>query len=112
MKFGDIDDFIGVFICRVMFWVVLKLMSFKVVFCLVFIDFDYFKWINDRFGYVVGDEVLFIFGRVICECICKMDIFCWYGGEEFLFCLYDINEDNVVMLFKDIKCFMELYIYW
>ncbi len=51
--------------------------------CLMMIDVDHFKRINDKFGHVVGDEVLrFIAGKMR-EVIKGRDIVSRYGGEEF-----------------------------
>lgn len=48
------------------------------------IDIDYFKLINDNHGHDVGDNVL----KTVCERISKQiraeDIFCRWGGEEFV----------------------------
>ena len=111
-KLGDIDDLTGAFTRRAMFRAVSKPMSSKVTSCLVLIDLDHFKRINDRFGHVVGDEVLSTFGRVTRERIRKTDTFCRYGGEEFLLYLHDTNEDNAATLLKDIKRSMELHTHW
>ena len=111
-KLGDIDDLTGAFTRRAMFQAVSKPMSSKVTSCLVLIDLDHFKRINDRFGHVVGDEVLSTFGRVTRERIRKTDTFCRYGGEEFLLYLHDTNEDNAATLLKDIKRSMELHTHW
>lgn len=111
-KLGDIDDLTGAFTRRAMFRAASKPMSSKVASCLVLIDLDHFKRINDRFGHVVGDEVLSTFGRVTRERIRKTDTFCRYGGEEFLLYLHDTNEDNAATLLKDIKRSMELHTHW
>jgi diguanylate cyclase len=49
------------------------------------IDFDYFKLINDRFGHLVGDEVLKTAVEFLVSKMRKYDLVFRFGGEEFLF---------------------------
>jgi len=52
-------------------------------FCLVLIDLDYFKKVNDEWGHEVGNVALEHTARLIKETIRPMDLPCRYGGEEF-----------------------------
>ncbi len=52
-------------------------------FCLLMIDLDHFKQINDEFGHLVGDAVLRIAAVRIGELLPQGSIFGRYGGEEF-----------------------------
>ncbi len=54
---------------------------------LVALDIDHFKQINDRFGHLVGDEVLVRLGRLIRDCISSSTVALRWGGEEFLLAL-------------------------
>ncbi len=47
------------------------------------IDIDHFKRINDRFGHVVGDQVLKAFAATVRHFVRPNDVFCRLGGEEF-----------------------------
>ncbi|CUB00448.1 diguanylate cyclase (GGDEF) domain [Thiomonas bhubaneswarensis] len=51
--------------------------------CVVLIDIDHFKRINDRYGHPVGDEVLVQFGQVVLALLRDGDVFARLGGEEF-----------------------------
>lgn len=51
--------------------------------CLVMLDVDHFKSINDRHGHGVGDQVLAGFGRLLRNSLRENDIVCRIGGEEF-----------------------------
>ncbi len=51
--------------------------------CLMMIDIDHFKAINDRFGHTVGDEVVRAFGLSMRQCIRPTDLAGRYGGDEF-----------------------------
>lgn len=53
-------------------------------FCLMFIDLDNFKSINDTFGHVKGDEFLINLSNRICQKIRPTDFACRYGGDEFV----------------------------
>jgi diguanylate cyclase len=50
---------------------------------LLLIDIDHFKRFNDRYGHIVGDEVLRLVGRKIKENVRGRDFVARYGGEEF-----------------------------
>lgn len=51
--------------------------------CFALFDLDHFKQINDRYGHVVGDEVLVEFAQIIQSVIRENDIAGRIGGEEF-----------------------------
>ena len=52
-------------------------------FCLMFIDLDNFKSINDTLGHAKGDEFLVNLCRLIYQKIRPTDFACRYGGDEF-----------------------------
>lgn len=56
-------------------------------FSLIFVDVDYLKGINDRFGHQVGDEVLVQVATLIKESVRDSDEVARYGGEEFVILL-------------------------
>jgi len=50
-------------------------------------DLDHFKVVNDDHGHLAGDEVLRVFGGLMKRHARASDIYCRYGGEEFLLIL-------------------------
>ncbi len=52
--------------------------------CLMLIDIDYFKQVNDTHGHAVGDEILKEFGKVLRDTFRQKDVAVRYGGDEFL----------------------------
>lgn len=57
--------------------------EFKVI-SLIFIDIDFFKPLNDKYGHNVGDEILKAFVKLISENSRSTDFLARWGGEEFL----------------------------
>lgn len=55
--------------------------------CILLIDIDYFKQINDTYGHPYGDEVLQQFARLLKQTFRNQDIAIRYGGDEFIMIL-------------------------
>ena len=51
---------------------------------LLMIDVDNFKLLNDRHGHLVGDRLLCQLARECESCLRASDVFCRYGGDEFV----------------------------
>lgn len=51
-------------------------------FCVVMMDLDRFKAVNDTFGHKAGDQGLAAAARVCREALRSTDLVCRYGGEE------------------------------
>src|SRR2546423_13667228 len=60
-------------------------------FCVLMMDIDYFKEVNDTFGHLVGSETLEEVGAVIKEALRAGDVGARFGGEEFAAFLLDAD---------------------
>ncbi|MCB2183567.1 MAG: sensor domain-containing diguanylate cyclase [Desulfobulbaceae bacterium] len=67
-------------------------------FSLIFIDLDNFKQFNDTHGHLLGDKLLKDFAGSVREQLRENDIFCRYGGEEFVIILPETAKKGGVRL--------------
>ena len=51
--------------------------------CLVMVDIDHFKKVNDTYGHPFGDKVIRAVGQAISQLTQRKDVAARYGGEEF-----------------------------
>ena len=67
-------------------------------FCLLMMDLDRFKAVNDTIGHQMGDEVLKAVASVMRSCSRESDYLARYGGEEFVVILprTDLNEARLL----------------
>ena len=66
--------------------------------CVVMVDIDQFKMVNDQFSHAVGDDVLRTIGRILIDGCRAIDMVARYGGEEFAIVLpeTEINEARLL----------------
>ncbi len=57
--------------------------------CLLLVDIDNFKLINDQYGHLFGDKVIKIVADILRKCIKGKDTAARFGGEEFMVLLPD-----------------------
>ncbi len=51
---------------------------------IVLIDIDHFKRVNDTYGHAIGDATLIAVAGACTEALRAQDVFCRWGGEEFI----------------------------
>ena len=68
------------------------------VFCLVIIDLDLFKKINDTHGHMVGDQVLKGFSAFMSQNKRQSDFLIRFGGEEFILILPKTNKSEAIVI--------------
>lgn len=81
----------------------LKIQKIKTEFCILMIDIDNFKNINDTYGHAVGDKVLKELAKTIRENIRGYDEVIRYGGEEFVVILYRCNINYAIKVAEKLR---------
>lgn len=68
--------------------------SLQPPFSIIVCDLDYFKLINDSYGHLVGDEVLYSLAQRFQKQLRMGTSAYRYGGEEFIVLLLDVTADK------------------
>ena len=71
--------------------------------CMIMIDLDNFKDINDEFGHLKGDAALAQFADILKSECRSTDLPVRYGGDEFLVVIYNIGLDECVKVAERIR---------
>jgi diguanylate cyclase (GGDEF)-like protein len=66
-------------------------------------DVDHFKAVNDRFGHLVGDEVLKRVAANLRQLLRASDTVCRWGGEEFLLIAQDCDSSAALLLAEKLR---------
>lgn len=75
--------------------------------CVLMMDLDHFKLINDNLGHAVGDEVLVHVSQMMHKSVRVNDILCRIGGEEFLVIAPDTDRSAGLVLGERIRASIE-----
>jgi diguanylate cyclase len=62
--------------------------------CLIMMDLDHFKEVNDTYGHTLGDEFLVQFAEYVMSRLRPHDEFFRFGGERFLYCAPDTDLEQ------------------
>nr|WP_305120982.1 diguanylate cyclase [Saccharibacillus sp. JS10] len=79
----------------------------KIPFAFILFDIDFFKTINDRYGHVSGDEVLYRTAQIVKQEIRSSDILARYGGEEFILYLPCTDRDRAAQIAEQVRLSVE-----
>ena len=70
---------------------------------LMFIDLDGLKVINDTYGHEVGDVAIRSIADILCKSCINDEIYCRFGGDEFIVFAPDYTKADAVALTKRIE---------
>jgi diguanylate cyclase (GGDEF)-like protein/PAS domain S-box-containing protein len=76
-------------------------------FCLLFIDIDYFKAVNDTYGQDAGDKVLKGVASSMANVIRPSDILGRWGGEEFIIIILNVEEELLFSVTEKVRIAVE-----
>lgn len=70
----------------------------------LFVDLDYFKQVNDKFGHAKGDVLLVEVAMRLASCLRDVDTVARIGGDEFAVILSDIqNESSALKIAEKLR---------
>jgi diguanylate cyclase (GGDEF)-like protein/PAS domain S-box-containing protein len=84
-----------------------RAIRFKHPFALVWIDFDDFKFINDTYGHIVGDQVLKEMIDFCQKNLRDFDLIGRMGGDEFVILLPETDLDGGILLAERLRNLLE-----
>ncbi|MBX3607924.1 MAG: GGDEF domain-containing protein [Piscinibacter sp.] len=67
------------------------------------IDIDHFKQVNDRFGHLIGDEVLLLLSRLMRASFRFHDRLYRFGGEEFVVLMRCAGPEAAMLAFERLR---------
>ena len=76
-------------------------------FCVLLLDIDHFKRINDTFGHLAGDHVLTLFSQAVSAQLRVIDCFGRYGGEESVLLMPQTDLNGATLAAERLRCVIE-----
>ncbi|MBX9913658.1 MAG: diguanylate cyclase [Pseudomonadaceae bacterium] len=71
--------------------------------CVVMLDLDNFKQVNDRYGHAVGDNVIRALSNLLRQRLRRVDSLGRYGGEEFTAVLPECSLEQAKRIIDEIR---------
>ncbi len=76
---------------------------YKQNFSVVFFDLDGLSVINEKHGHMIGTKILIELAKIFKKHLRKSDIISRFGGDEFVFILFNTNKEQAISVCKRIK---------
>lgn len=95
-RMADLDTLSGLYNRNYSTDLLLSLNDSKRDFCLVSLDLNHLKYVNDTFGHGKGDALLIGFSSILKEAFPETATCCRVGGDEFLVFLEGKSREQVV----------------
>ena len=95
------------FLMHVFELAVLKALRMGTELCIIMIDIDKFKRVNDTYGHQCGDRVLEVVGEILQAETRKYDTPARYGGEEFIFLLPETGVADAYTIAERLRTTLE-----
>ena len=86
-------------------------MRYGTNFCLLLLDIDQFKAVNDTYGHQTGDEVLVGIARTLQDVIREVDVVGRWGGEEFLIICRETALEGAMVLAEKLRAAIHTRVY-
>jgi two-component system cell cycle response regulator len=103
----DIDDLTGLFNMRSLYqkldFEIERGKRFNRGVCVVMMDMDCFKSVNDGHDHLFGSFVISQVGKIVKQCTRNVDIPARYGGDEFLVVLTEANHEGALLYCERIR---------
>jgi diguanylate cyclase (GGDEF)-like protein len=77
--------------------------------CLLYIDLDSLKYINDTFGHTAGDAAISQFSRILVDTFRDSDVIGRMGGDEFVIMMVDATESDLASIQERLQSNIEAY---
>ncbi|MFN2144993.1 MAG: diguanylate cyclase, partial [Anaerolineales bacterium] len=71
--------------------------------CILMMDVDHFKQVNDTYGHQKGDEILVALANIVKEKVRKADVFGRYGGEEFMVIMPNTDQEGALVAAEHLR---------
>lgn len=75
--------------------------------CLLVLDVDNFKSVNDRYGHAVGDKVLKFAADALRDLVRDEDLICRFGGDEFLVLFPETDLAQAEVVAERVRAYIE-----
>ncbi len=76
---------------------------------ILLLDVDYFKTFNDSYGHSAGDQALVLIAGVLKTNLRRSDLAGRYGGEEFIVCLPDSDQEGSAKVAESLRQAVDNY---
>lgn len=77
---------------------------YKTPLSVIVFNIDDFRKVNDRYGHLIGDEVLKLIGRMVKTVVRDVDVAARFAGDEFAVLLPNTEQEGALNLARRLVC--------